>query len=61
MFENRFLAISKEPGGYRTLRRRTVRRYNFSNRVDGMAESHDTHNTDNIDGAVELDTVSVIN
>ena len=30
-------------------------------KVDGTAESHDTHNTDNIDGAVEQDTVSVIN
>ena len=44
----------------RTIRRRTVRR-NFLKRVDGAAESHDTHNTDNMDGAAELDTVSVIN
>ena len=56
--------------GYRTLRQRTVRqnfpnrwtvRRNFSKRVDGTAESYDTHNTDNMDGAAELKTVSVIN
>ena len=44
----------------RTVWRRTVRR-NFPKRVDGRAESHDTQNTDNMDGAAELDTISVIN
>ena len=35
-------------------------RRNFPKRVNGTAESHDTHNTGNMDGAAELDTVSVI-
>ena len=28
---------------------------------DGTAESHETHNSDNMNGAAELDIVSVIN
>ena len=43
-----------------TVRLRTVRR-NFPKRVDGTAKSHDTYNTDNMNGAAELDTLSVIN
>ena len=30
-------------------------------KVDSLAESHDTHNTDNMDSAVELNTVLVVN
>ena len=54
--------IDKPPAseGYRTLRGRTVRQ-NFQKRADGAAESCDTHNSHNMDGAAELDTVSVIN